>query len=438
MKLRLLACLLVCGCGDSSSSPPAPDAPPDLVENGGTLALAKCGYSVSTPLGVEAPAIVAAGSAPLGADPTPKQIHLSIAGDPRTSMVVVWRTNDDVTPATTVQYGLQSVAESSEDGISFRYTTGFGSNGPLVRIHETHLCGLTADTVYHYRVGGRGSDGKEAWSAEYTFRTAPDLAADPSAQVTAVALGDTRGGTTDWGSALMTADQTASPDVILFTGDAVTLGQLQSEWDSFFDLAMPVLTHVPMVFAEGNHEADAAAFFAQNANPGNEQYFSLDYGAMHLTVLNDSPIDDADIAGVEKQFLTADLTSHASAPWRLVMHHKPTYSSALLHGSDLTLRAEWGAVYDAQAVDLVLNGHDHGYERTKPMKAGAVVSAGQGTIYVVAGSAGADLYDRADDFFTAMSAKTENFVVLSIRTGSLAAKAYRADGTPIESFSLTK
>lgn len=435
--LKLLLVALLIGCGDSASSP-TPDGPPAVVLNGGTLALAKCGTSVTTPVGVEAPAIVAAGSAPLGPDPTPKQIHLSLAGDPRISMVVVWRTNDDATPATTVQYGKQSVGEASEDGVSFRFATGFSSNDPLARIHETHLCGLTADTVYHFRVGGRGSDGRESWSPESTFRTAPDLAADPSASITAVALGDTRGGTTDWGTTLAAAEQAASPDVILFTGDAVTLGQLQSEWDSFFDAATPVLSHVPMVFAQGNHEADAAAFYAQIANPGNEAYFSLDYGALHLTVLNDSPIDDAEIAGVQKQFLADDLTAHAAAPWRLVMHHKPTYSSALLHGSDLTLRAEWGAVFDAQAVDLVLNGHDHGYERTKPMKAGAVVAAGQGTLYVVSGSAGAELYDRSDDFFTAISEKTENFVVLTIRTGSLAAKAYRADGTVIESFGLAK
>src|SRR5262249_13057501 len=280
------------------------------------------------------------------------------------------------------------VAESSEDGVSFRYTTGFASNGPLARIHETHLCGLQADTVYHYRVGGRGSDGKEAWSAEYSFRTAPDVAADPSASVTAVAPGDTRGGTHERGATPMTAGPTAAPRAALLTRAPRTLRQRQSEWDSFFDLAMPVLTHVPMVFAEGNHEADAAAFFAQNANPGNEQYFSLDYGAIHLTVLNDTPQNDGDISGVKKQFLDDDLTAHASAPWKLVMHHKPTYSSALLHGSDLTLRAEWGAVFDAQAVDLVLNGHDHGYERSNPMKAGAVAPAGQGTVYVVSGSAG--------------------------------------------------
>lgn len=408
------------------------------VENGGTLALAECGYSVTTQIGAEAPVIIPAGSATTGPDPTPKQVHLALAGDPKSSMVVLWRTNDDVSPATTVQYGKQSVGEASEDGISFRFTTGFGSNGPEVRVHETHLCGLTADTVYHYRVGGRGSDGTESWSPEYTFRTAPDLAADPSAQVTAVVLGDTRGGTTDWGTTLATAESTASPDVILFTGDAVTLGQLQSEWEVFFDAASPVLNHVPMVVAHGNHDADSVAFFSLNANPGNEQYFGLDYGAFHLTVLNDSPIDAADINTVERQFLMSDLTAHAAAPWKLVMHHKPTYSSAANHGSDLTLRDQWGSVFDAQGVDLVVNGHDHDYERSSPMKAGAVVAAGQGTTYVVSGSAGAELYDNGHDFFTVTSEKTENFVVLTIRTGSLAAKAYRADGTLIESFGLTK
>src|SRR5262249_28614365 len=129
---------------------------------------------------------------------------------------------------------------------------------------------------------------------------------------------------------------------------------------------------------------------------------------------------------------------HASAPWKIVMHHKPTYSSAANHGSDLTLRDQWGSVFDAQGVDLVVNGHDHDYERTNPMKAGAVVPVRQGTTYVGSGSAGPALHRNGHDCCAATSEKTENFVVLTIRTGSLQAKSYRADGTVIESFGFTK
>lgn len=97
----------------------------------------------------------------------------------------------------------------------------------------------------------------------------------------------------------------------------------------------------------------------------------MDYGSIHLTTLNDSPLDMGVLAGSTATFLTSDLTANATRPWRFVLHHKPIYSSSLGHGSDLALRALWQPIYDAQRPDLVLNGHDHTYERTKPLRNGA-------------------------------------------------------------------
>jgi hypothetical protein len=66
------------------------------------------------------------------------------------------------------------------------------------------------------------------------------------------------------------------------------------------------------------------------------------------------------------------------------------------------VRDVWTPIFDQHSVDLVINGHNHVYERTDPLKAGAVTtsapigstvySATQGTTYVVAGSAGNSLY----------------------------------------------
>jgi len=66
------------------------------------------------------------------------------------------------------------------------------------------------------------------------------------------------------------------------------------------------------------------------------------------------------------------------------------------------VRDAWTAIFDQYSVDLVINGHNHVYERTDPLKAGAVTtavpigstvySATQGTTYAVAGGAGNSLY----------------------------------------------
>jgi hypothetical protein len=432
--LLFTAALTLAACGDNRATAVPDAAPLPAPLHGGSITLAGCGYDVTTRDGAAAPAM----STPvLGADPTPRLIHLGLRGDARTSVVVSWRTADETTLATTVEWGKSSTAWHSTDGFSYQYESNLA--GDRVRQHETHLCGLEPDTSYTYRVGGKGADGTEVWSPTYSFRTAPDLAADPSAQVTFLILGDSRDGAATFGQLLAKGVALGSPDLLVFTGDAVTIGALQDEWDQWLGAGEPVMRTLPMIATLGNHEANAQSYYAQLALPGDEENFSLDYGAVHLTVVNDTPEDTNDLDGKIPAFLDSDLAAHASAPWLFVMHHRGAYSSALFHGSDLTLRSTWCPIYDAHHVDLVLNGHDHDYERSLPVKnAQVVASAAEGTYYVVAGSAGADLYQNSSDFWTATSASTHAFVLLHVRKGQLDFTTYDLDGTAIDDLSITK
>jgi hypothetical protein len=430
MKRALSLALLAIGCVKGNPKPPAIDAAVDDLIGGTIMLPAPCTESVTTQVGATVPVL---GTDMLGTDAVPKQIHLGIAGDAATSMVVSWRTGDETTLATTVQYGVAATTESSATGVTFQYATGFNLDDPRVRIHETHLCGLMPDTVYKYRVGGAGM-----WSPEYSFRTAP-LKTDATTMVTAVVIGDTRDGYTDWGTLLQMAQTQATPDVIFFTGDAVTIGQLQDEWDQFFDAAEPVLRTIPMLCAHGNHDTNSVEFFSMNAQPGREDQFGMDYGPIHLTVLNDTPIDPADITGEAKDFLDSDLTANMSAPWKIVMHHQPQWSASTRHGSDTTLRDTWGPVIDAHTVDLVLSGHDHDYERTKPMRGGAPQATPlAGTTFMVAGSAGAELYPNGTDFWTAYSEQTENYAIVRARVGHLEMQAFRMDGSMMDTLTIDK
>lgn len=443
MSLRLpcAALVILASCGGGAETPDA--GPPRPVLEGGTIALpAPCGYAVTTRVGAEAPTLAAA-DAPLGTDGTPRQLHLGLgSADAAHGMVVSWRTTDETTLATTVQYGKAAVTENSAQGLTFAYMTGFGADGPLVRLHETHLCGLEPDTQYVYRVGGEGADGPggdDAWSPTYSFRTAPDPVTQPDAEVVVLVLGDTRDGYALWGGLLQTALAAASPDLILFTGDAVTLGPVQDEWDQWFDMAEPVIRQVPLVSAHGNHDVNAINFYGMLALPGDEVFFGLDYGPLHLTVMNDSPPEIGDLEGRGRDFLDADLTAHAAAPWKMVMHHRAMWSACTNHGSDVTLRGIWGPVIDAHHVDMVLAGHDHNYERTLPMKGDLVAaSPAEGTVFLVAGGGGAALYTNGTDFWTAYSEKTQNFTVLRLRAGTLQLDAYRDDGTMIDTFAISK
>jgi acid phosphatase type 7 len=427
--------VLILSCSDSGGGSPDAALEEDPM-NGGSLVMAGCGTTLTTPIKASVPVLIPAGSEPLLADATPRHIHLGLVSDPKTSIAVVWRTMDDLTKATTMRYRREGDTEWTYlDGASFEYITGFGWTGDRVRVHEVHLCGLTADTAYDYQVGGGGAGDTASWSTESRFRTAPDLSVDASAEVTVLVLGDTRGGDAIWGGLLRSAFELSPPDLILFSGDAVTLGNIQLEWDAFLDQGGEMLRSAPVVFAHGNHENNAPAFYSLNAMPGNEQWFSLDYGALHLVVLNDEPEDVASVAGAQKTFLDEDLTAQTNS-WSALMHHRSMWSAGTAHGSNLEIRAAWGATVDEHDVDLVFSGHDHNYERTKPLR-NEVETAG-GTIYVVAGNAGAPLTTSGTGFWTAFSEATPNFMILRVRPGTLEASAFRDDTSALDSFTLQK
>lgn len=114
--------------------------------------------------------------------------------------------------------------------------------------------------------------------------------------------------------------------------------------------------------ALGNHDwetARAAPYLDYFTLPGNERYYEVRWGPVHLFILNSNPGEPDGITSRSRQarWLKERLRA-TDAPWRLVVMHHPPYSSGL-HGSTPALQwpfAEWGAT-------AVLAGHDHVYER---------------------------------------------------------------------------
>lgn len=399
---------------------------------GGAVTPPGCAYRSVTPIGAEPP--TPAGELH-GPDPAVRHVHLGFIGDPRTSMVVTWRTRDDITSLGFVRWGRAGALTETAPGYTFRYATALGGVGDvLVRVHEAHLCGLEPDTVYEYQVV---SDEAHT-SPIYRFRTAPDPALTPDATISIASVGDSRDGYEVWAD-MVAGLQARAPDLLLFSGDAVTIGSLQDEWEEFFTAGEPLLATTPLVSAHGNHDLNSVNYYAQLAMPGDESTFGFDYGPAHVVVANDSPPLSADLAGRIAQFLDDDLAAHPTAPWKLVTHHRPAYSASLNHGSDATLQAEWVPIFDRHRVDVVLNGHDHDYERTHPLRSGATVaSPADGTVYVVSGGAGATLYDNGLQPFTARSAKLHSAVVLRLRAGHLELEAFDDAGAIIDGLVIDK
>ncbi|HYM53041.1 MAG TPA: DNRLRE domain-containing protein, partial [Candidatus Dormibacteraeota bacterium] len=129
----------------------------------------------------------------------------------------------------------------------------------------------------------------------------------------------------------------------------------------------------------GNHDWGTGAtenlngyfgYYGANANAGGTSYYSYDVGADWHIVNLDSECQlvpgGCDVGSPQEVWLRADLAVHADQNV-IAIWHKPRYSTGTTNYQ--AMAALWDAIYDA-GVDILLDGHDHIYERTAPMRAG--------------------------------------------------------------------
>jgi acid phosphatase type 7 len=419
--------VLGAGCGEDPD-----DAP--FSSEGGSLEIDGCDYTLSTRFGADIPRT--AGDK-IGTDPTPRYVHLGVMGDPTKSIVAQWRTVDETTTAGSIRYAAgENLAASQLKTVVKGVQFGYKATGQTIyRVHQAHVCDLSPGTAYSYQVGSGDS-----WSPVYTFRTAPDVEANPDAEVVVAVAGDTRAGLDVWGQ-LVAQLQQRNPDVLLFSGDAIVFGLVQEEWDAFLATSEPLFATVPVLFANGNHEASSITLFAQFAMPGDQESFGVSYGFSRVFVANDSPDPLSALTDTIPQAIDADFTEHASARWKVLMHHRPIYSSGEMHGGDSMLGAAWLPTIDKHHLDLVLNGHEHQFEMSKPLAGGVVqASTDTGTVYVIAGGGGAEQRTFGDVQPWLQYREIEySAAIMRVRRTQLTLDSFHPDGTPVPAtFTKTK
>jgi hypothetical protein len=127
----------------------------------------------------------------------------------------------------------------------------------------------------------------------------------------------------------------------------------------------------------GNHEyltpgaRGYTAYWGRLARPQGHTYYSFDLGRWHLVAL-DSGLP-REPGSAQARWLRADLAA-TSARCVLAYWHHPRFSSGARHGNDTSVATFWAELYDRRG-DVVLNGHEHNYERFAPQTPGGSASA---------------------------------------------------------------
>jgi 3',5'-cyclic AMP phosphodiesterase CpdA len=312
-------------------------------------------------------------------------------------------------------------------------------------VHKVLVTNLEPGTEYVYRVGDGGRDGmKQSWSEPASFQTE----AQATDRFTFLNVTDSQGITERdfeiWGHTLDKAFA-AFPNArfIVHNGDLTEDPKDETAWDHFFGKTRSWLKQIPLMPVTGNHdEIDGASdryiahFYlpdngAKGSMPGTS--YSFDYGTAHIAVLN----TESNIEGQTK-WLRDDL-AHTNQPWRIVAMHRGAYG-----GNTYKKVEKWVEVFDEYKVDLVLQGHNHEYSRSYPLRNGNKVGNGEnavenreGTVYVVTNTAGAKFNEKKDDLFyhkVHLQSGKQMFAGITIEGGQLTYQAYDVEGRSVDTF----
>ena len=405
------------------------------------------------------------------------------------SIIIRWRSS--IATNSKISYGLSAASLS----LSL-------SNASAVTEHEMQLSGLLPDTKYYYAVGS--STQTLQGDANNFFITAPVVGTEKKTRVWV--NGDCGNNSTNQKNV---RDQYLNymgvnyTDVWLLLGDNAYEAGLDTEFQTkFFDIYKDKLLKQTVLWpAPGNHEYNsnstrandhAVPYYDMFTMPTNapaggiasntESYYSYNYANAHFISLDSYGRDLNtyklyDTLGPQVLWLKKDLAANTQK-WTIVYWHHPPYTMGIKNSDTdpelYNIRQNLLKILERYKVDLVLCGHDHGYERSKliqghygneasfnPAINNVSSSSGKydgsaascpyvknsstsynGTVYVVAGSAGQlsstsqASYPHAAMYYSDNTAGGS--LALEIEANRIDAKWVCADGSIRDKFTLVK
>jgi hypothetical protein len=267
--------------------------------------------------------------------------------------------------------------------------------------NRARIAGLTSGRSYPYRICA----GRRALTGHLMLQTDR-----PAGQRFAfLVFGDSGRGTQaqyELAAAMVRVDPPA--DFLLHVGDLVySNGQRHRFGERFFTPYRTLLARVCFWPCLGNHDLGESGVFEayrevfelpQNGPVGlnnaagsgaTARNYWFDYASCRVAVFDSNQSEEV-LDGQVAPWLREVMTQPGPR-WRFAVCHHPPYTAGRYAPNETLLRTIV-PVLDQTGVDIMFNGHDHNYQRTWPIRSGRTVGDGEGTVYIVSGAGGAELY----------------------------------------------
>ncbi|MBB3110808.1 putative phosphodiesterase [Paenibacillus phyllosphaerae] len=379
-----------------------------------------------------------------GSSPMPESLVTTFHDDPRVSRAFTWYT--DTTKSASVVQLVPAVGKVNFGGPNVITITGASSvidegKGVKRGVHKVNVTGLTPGTAYTYRVG---SGEPEEWSEPAQFTTEGEEEAAFSFINVTDSQGTTEADFKLWGATLARAFALfPQAQFIVHNGDFTEEPTDETAWEQLFTQSRSWVTSIPLMPVTGNHdEVDGNAerfvshFHVPNNGAGGSipgTSYSFNYGSAHIVVLN----TESNLKG-QIEWLRNDLAL-TDKPWKIVAMHRGAYGGSMYKKLD-----KWVEIFDEQEVDLVLQGHNHEYSRSYPLRDGRITGDGNspvrnhaGTMYVVTNTAGTKFNEKKEDLFyhkVHLQNEKQMFAGITIDGDTLTYEAYDVDGQKVDAF----
>jgi len=206
---------------------------------------------------------------------------------------------------------------------------------------------------------------------------------------------------------------------VLMNGDNIYGGERPQDFQLKFEVPYKALLDAKVNFYAtlGNHD-DPNQRFYKPFNMEGQRYYTFKKGNARFFSLDSNYMDPVQVAWLEKELKAS------GSDWKIPFFHHPLYASGM-HGSQVDLRNVLERMFVKYGVDVVFNGHEHFYQRTKPQ---------EGITYFVSGAGGqlrrGDL--KKAEFTAAGYDQDQSFMLIEIADKEMTFQAISRTGQTVD------
>lgn len=196
--------------------------------------------------------------------------------------------------------------------------------------------------------------------------------------------------------------------LILVLGD---LSYQRESADCWFDIVSPIDSRMKIVLGDQDYRSDSVLRQYRSHFNLTREYYSFDYEYVHFVALaTEIPYG---VNSPQYKFVKYDLEAASQNPdikWIIVYSYRPQYSSSTEHPGNSDLRDTFHPLFQKYNVDLILQAHNHNYQRSYPISYNKLSSSNpiitdsnsnsyqssEGQVYITVGTGGAELHSLSE------------------------------------------